>query len=533
MARLDKAKIELFKRSFTDKLNVSDRPPFIFAGSGISINYCGIPTWMNLLKGFVERNKGCFTYDFGYYSSKCSGDPLKIASQLAIDFHEYWWKSEEYKLNRNKYGDVAQGSSELAFKLELANYVNDLQKIKPTLKSEIELMSKAVISGILTTNWDNFLQQVFPEYNVVVGQKETIFRDQKSIGELFKIHGCVSNAESLVVTSNDYEDFIENNHYLNAKLLTLFIEFPIIFMGYSLSDPNIEKIFKNLISSLDKHLFHTDKLRDRLFFVEWQPNPCIPTIQASTYTMDKTTIPLQKIKVHSFKDVWEVLAKLQRKLSIKLIRHLQNMVYEFVTTTSASSKILVHGIEGLESIEDLEVVVGFGNISKINDRGIVGLGIDDLAHDIVFDSIPTENYQGIAEHLIHTLITKNKYCPFFKYQKASGNLNSDNSLKAFHNENYTLQRAQNISIEDYRLGSLRDKMKTRVKQYSGLNDMLQKLSVKHAVQRIPFLDINQIFPNDLRTFLKANWNEYHEGNNYSSSFRKCICLLDYIENANH
>ncbi len=201
---------------------------------------------------------------------------------------------------------------------------------------------------------------MFPEFQIQIGQREAIFADHKSIGELYKIHGCTSKPETLVVTNKDYSRFMENDHYLNAKLLTLFAEYPIIFLGYSLSDPNIELILKNLISCLDKNLFHAEKLQNRLFFVEWQDKPCLPTIETSSYTSNSIIIPLVKIKAHDYIEIWEVLSEIPRSLSVKTLRHLQEMVFEFVSSTKPKKKIYVNGIEELDNINDLEVVVGFG-----------------------------------------------------------------------------------------------------------------------------------------------------------------------------
>ena len=216
---------------------------------------------------------------------------------------------------------------------------------------------------------------------------------------------------------------MDNDHYLNAKLLTLFAEYPILFMGYSLSDPNIELILKNLISCLDKDLFHADKLQNRLFFVEWQSKPCVPSIETSSYTSNSIIIPLVKIKAHDYKEIWEVLADLPRTLSVKTLRQLQKMVFDFVTTSKPTSKILVHGIEELDKIDELEVVVGFGNISKLQDRGLVGIKTRDIMEDILFNQLPVQNYQEIVETVLPSIIRQNVFMPFFKYQKAINNLN--------------------------------------------------------------------------------------------------------------
>lgn len=527
-------KREEFKKKLKEILMESQRPPFLFVGSGISIRYYSIPTWLDLLKAFVEDNRECFAYEFGYYSSKCSNDPLKIASNLAEEFHEYWWKSEKYNGSREKHSRIAGLDTEIAFKIELSNFVNKSIKQDGTLDNEITKLSSAVVSGILTTNWDNFIQNTFVEFQVEVGQKEAIFADQRAIGELYKIHGCTSKPESLVVTTADYEKFISNNHYLNAKLLTLFAEYPILFVGYSLSDHNIELILKNLISCLDKDLFHVEKLKNRLFFVEWQSINSEPSIEYSTYTMASITIPLIKIKVHDYSDVWEALSELPRTLSVKTLRQLQSMVFDFVATSQPTGKILVNGMDELDKIENLEVVVGFGNISKLEEKGIMGLKIADLLEDILFNQISMHNYPEIVEKLLPSIVHQNSYVPFFKYQRSFKNLNKDNALRAHTGKNFTLSRADSISIDDYRIDSMKLKTMNVVKKYSNLSELISDCSVIHAIQRIPYLSKEKIDTVILKDFLKKNWDTFGKKEHiYSSNFRKCICLLDFLEYAYH
>lgn len=529
-----------FKEEFLQKLKASDTPPFLFIGSGVSIRYCNIPTWVNLLKGFVEVNPSCFKHKFGYYSSKCSNDPLAIASRLAEEFHEHWWESNEYEESRVLYANIAGEDVESAFKIELARFVESRKNVNPVLEHEIELISQAVISGILTTNWDNFLQEVFPEFQVQIGQREAIFADHKSIGELYKIHGCTSKPDTLVVTSKDYSRFMENDHYLNAKLLTLFAEYPIIFLGYSLSDPNIELILKNLISCLDKNLFHAEKLQNRLFFVEWQSKPCSPTIETSSYTSNSIIIPLVKIKAHDYMDIWEVLSEIPRSLSVKTLRHLQEMIFEFVSSTKPKKKIFVNGIEELDNINDLEVVVGFGNMSRIERmssleiNGVVGLKGKDLMKDILFDLLPKDIFPTIVEEVLPNMVKQNVYIPFFKYQKAANNLNSNNSIKNHLGKYETLKNSQNITINDYRVESNLEKTIKNVERFDTVEELIKSESISHIIHWIPYLEPEKIDTKVLRKFLIEQWPKFSEQEDkYSSQYRKCICLLDYLENANH
>ena len=63
------------------------------------------------------------------------------------------------------------------------------------LQEEIELLKMIHPHSVITTNYDQFLEKVFPDYEVVVGQK-ILRSNNASIGEIFKIHGCSSLPKS-------------------------------------------------------------------------------------------------------------------------------------------------------------------------------------------------------------------------------------------------------------------------------------------------------------------------------------------------
>lgn len=100
-----------------------------------------------------------------------------------------------------------------ALKIAIAKHFSDIQ-IDDT-NTEIALfkqLGKRSISGIITTNYDEMLEKTFPYFETYVGQEELIFVNIAGIGEIYKIHGSVTDASSLVLTSKDYSDFEERSY---------------------------------------------------------------------------------------------------------------------------------------------------------------------------------------------------------------------------------------------------------------------------------------------------------------------------------
>lgn len=67
--------------------------PFLFVGSGFSRRYLGLEDWEGLLKRFATLNN----VDYQYYFSSSGGKLPRIASLIAEDLHERWWKLPEYE----------------------------------------------------------------------------------------------------------------------------------------------------------------------------------------------------------------------------------------------------------------------------------------------------------------------------------------------------------------------------------------------------------------------------------------------------
>jgi hypothetical protein len=82
-----------------------------------------------------------------------------------------------------------------------------------------------------------------PEYQKEPGPKECW---------LLKIHGCISQPESIVITDEDYIQFImrmnsdEKHHPIPERIRSLMTEWTTLFVGYSLLDYNLRLLFRTL-----------------------------------------------------------------------------------------------------------------------------------------------------------------------------------------------------------------------------------------------------------------------------------------------
>ena len=214
--------------------------PFLFIGSGFTRHYLNSPTWLQILEKFAPRH-------INSYISSIGTDLPKIARIVGEEINSHFWNLPDHDPLKQKIQEkITTSTAVLRFKI--AEYLKKLniKDINPQYNEEIELLQHINIDGIITTNWDDVLEQLFPKYTKLVGQEDLLTMHSYCIGEIYKIHGCIHQPETMILTDDDYNDFSKRNTYLAAKLITIFLEHPIIFLGYSISDPNIQKILKSL-----------------------------------------------------------------------------------------------------------------------------------------------------------------------------------------------------------------------------------------------------------------------------------------------
>ena len=354
--------------------------PFLFLGSGVTRRYYSLPDWKGLLEHFARAIKDD---DFSYsaYENKASkmdnsvGLLPKVAELIQVDYDEKWFSDESVRTITGETLDkVKNGLS--PFKAEVAAYIKDNSVLDIKYKEEIEMLStlsEKSISGVITTNYDEFVETYFKGYTKYVGQGQLIFSVIQGIAEIFKIHGSVEEPQSLVINEQDYIDFDKKSAYLAAKLMTIFMEYPIIFMGYSISDINIQKIIKSIVGCLDAN--QVKLLEDRFIFVEYQQGKVGAEVSPYTIMIDDKPLSMKKIVVEDFKLVYKALEGKKSKLPVRILRRFKQELYDFTVTNMPTASLRVASIED-ERVADEELVIAIGKYSDYCLRGLHGLKPD-------------------------------------------------------------------------------------------------------------------------------------------------------------
>jgi len=493
--------------------------PYLFIGSGFSRRYLNLPTWEDLLSNFflVSSIDG----EFEYYKSKCNGNLPLLASNLSNEFHEIWWKNDLYKDNRSVYKTLASEGINLPLKIEISNYIKSIQSISKQYDKEIELLKTIVIDGIITTNWDNFLEENFSDFNIYIGQQELLFSEAISIGEIYKIHGCVTRPETLILTEEDYLNFNSKNAYLAAKLLTIFVEHPIIFVGYSLSDNNIQQIIDSIVKCVEPK--NLDKLKNRLIFVEWKKDTEFEIKDSSIKLPDNKVLPIKLIITDSFEPIFETLSTLKRQIPIKILRKLKNSVVEFVKSNKPTSQVFVADINTITDDSLIEYAIGVGIASQLlSTQGYKSIETIDIIEDILNDN-KNFNSKLLVENTFPKIIKGNSFIPVYKYLRKENLLTKTGTLKS-KNKFELKKNTPNCFLPP--IGYIKKQTEIR-RNHKDVNSIVNSFDISHSLNYIPLLDFKAINLNQLLKFLRSCLND--ETIKTSSNFRKLVCLYDYLK----
>jgi len=512
--------------------------PYVFIGTGMSIRYAHAPNWLSLLynvwhicnpsKTEKEFNKLYQSIEYALTNEDLSPDEAKhlinprLATKIEEEFCHKYYNEEAFDstvFTEEENNDILSNHYN-PFKYYVSKQTSSIC-IDLTLKdtAEIPALSKVQnkIAGIITTNYDRVLEEIFESFSILIGQDNLLFTRSFNIFEIYKIHGCASSPNSIVITEKDYNNFASKLKYLSAKLMTIFVEHPIIFLGYGLGDVNIRNIFTEICSCLNSS--QIDQLKNNFIFL----TPAIGS-QEDSYSLIEKDFGPNSIKMHEFvlndySLLFKSLSGIQSSLPIKLARSLQDMVCDYVYSTTAQNKVIFGDINSPD-IDESKAAIFFGRADTISQIGFSYYTIDNVLEDILFDDKPylvdirliEQTFKNIRSSAGSTLLPIYKYIHLLHYDIAK------------IPENYNI--VKNINDIHPTTSDTRTYLKNAV-NCSSIKE-IEQICPNHIPKQVAYIKkyANIIDTEELGDYLRKHFgtDDYKK---HVSLFRKLIALYDF------
>lgn len=517
-------------------LSENDALPFLFVGSGISRRYLGLPDWEGLLRSVANliSDDDFFFHKIKRKSQVESGDEgnynrlmTTLCDNLSAELDAVWFTDDKFSDSRKICRDLDFDNGLSPIKFEISNLISKQRKIKDGYKEEIEklkLLNENSIAGIITTNYDCLLEDVF-EFETYSSQDELLFSQSYNIAEIYKIHGCVKTPSSILINSSDYELIRLKNKYIAAKLLTIFVEHPVIFMGYSLQDEDIQGVLEEIGNCLNTE--QLAKLSSRLIFIKWAEGQNKVQVKKVLIKLNSNrTIEATEISADSFVKIFETIHSNRTQLPVAAIRKLKKFMYSLSISQEASEKIYVQDVDKILNDEDFQVAVGFGKFPDVNsmsDHGYVSITAAEIYFEMILNDRNWDNLR-IAEKTIPGVARGVGYSlPFYKYIQDISPLSLPPEIQKMLLSNLNYDSYIPKSRKGYVIGE--GSVKEIISRYPN--------NVKKQISEIPFLR-DKLDKDDLHAFIekilledKTFYLDHKMG--ARSSINKIIRIWDFLE----
>jgi len=203
----------------------------LFVGAGLS-RAAGLPDWATLMQTVV-----------GETTMAVPGARDELQTLLA----------------RGKYIELADQCREL---LGPGYFHTLLRKILGT-KARRTALHRAIVetpyASIVTTNFDTLLEDAYARYSgrglprtptgTELANQGTLLLDGAFF--ILKAHGTLQRDDSLVFTADDYRRITYDNPAFQSFLSALLLSHAVLFVGYSLNDPNFRLLLDSQLTTFD------------------------------------------------------------------------------------------------------------------------------------------------------------------------------------------------------------------------------------------------------------------------------------------
>ena len=299
---------------------------------------------------FEAISKGEVVLWVGAGLSLYAGLPSGV--QLREILYEGLTPLEKEEVGKNS--DLSHLADEICTLKGNRNYI--IQTLKNTFTRDfLSTETHKIISqiphfrNIITTNYDSLFESVYGsgKLNVIFSDNHTPYIDTKKVN-LFKIHGDLSNPDSIIITESDYNNFFSKDTEQNtiwSVIKGIIATKSILFIGYSLEDTNVEVVFNKIREKIGEN-------RKECYFVA----PNISTTKS---------IKLNRANIHPISLTGE-------KLFEELIEYLKKNIKKNFENKDISSEVYSEFIGNFGLKSEIEVDSSIGKNIVKNLTGIEG-----------------------------------------------------------------------------------------------------------------------------------------------------------------
>lgn len=532
-----------------DELVRDNEFPIIFIGAGLSKGYLvNYPSWIELLEKVWEE-----IGEKNFYS---------VLNSISDDVgkKEIDEKKKEFYTNikiaslienriREKYNSGELQIKDLTPKDVYFKKINLLKKylssifdeyvVKEEKNEEIQEFQNMLKKSrtILTTNYDCFIEDNFEVKDreflkKYIGQKG-LFRSENMHCELYKIHGCSKEPNSIVITEDDYKSYSKNSILITSKIISSLLNSPIIFFGYSLTDLNIRDIIKNFSNSLDEN--EKNRLSKKMIIINWKEGE--NKFLEETVTDESLNCTFTIIKTDNYLEVYKKIAKINQGATPIEISKFEHIIKELIIQKGKKGEldktivnlIPKHGLE--EFLKD----IGNKNIAvAVGDKAIIvkSLSTLDYLEEYMGEEIATNievKLRFLAQQNIGAVFPALKYLTIDNIENSTLLNNEVEKLEK------CLEKLKEFNIKNScHKEKIEFKTIKEVIDYANLRKESRKLkvSLEDLSDSLINSNITNFSKEDLKNYILGKLKIMNKENivEISTNFRKLLINYDFVYN---
>lgn len=506
------------------------RIPMLFVGSGLSKRYLkNYPSWDELIFNIAKvigvnksqiiamkqaitdskpsETQGKINAEIGSNLTKIFRDKI-ISSELSLS--DIFTDEEINLIERKNISFIKMLISKQLSKYEITDnpkYLSELNELKKLQNN---------IGVVVTTNYDKFLEnEIFNNFDVFSEQTQYYMTENCGIGEIYKIHGSVDIPSSIIFNSDDYNNFRSNLKVVAAKLLNLVLEYPIIFIGYSLEDENVLEILYTVIDSLNPEQLRT--LSKNLIYVNWKKGTSKLKETEETITRDGKSLKMTCINTDNYFVLYKHLQKFLPAERPERVRKYKKMIRNLVIKSNGGQATIIADSNIDKLNNENRLVVAFGETEQFAIKGIVGMSAKELINLVLEQKSDfSESYAEsiFKSYFLTTKVSKTQFVPiFYLFKFCKGFRDNEKVINMKNNLQTWIDKINNNNnIPLYESSEEISDHKGDLAEYK----YLSCISKAYSNDKINYEECLNL----LKEYIKSNSSELN------THFRKAITYLD-------